>query len=66
MERFRLASYYQGRVLVVGPRAVRVDRDLDAIIRRLERVRKERIRADAALPQKSDLARGRSVLVRVG
>ncbi len=47
MERFRLASYYQGHVLVVGPRAVRVDRDLDAIIRRLERVLKERIRADA-------------------
>jgi len=47
LERLGLAADHQQRVFVVRPGAVVVDRDLNPILDRLERVLEKRIRADA-------------------
>src|SRR4051794_6724779 len=47
MEQFAFAAHHQDRVLIVGPCAVGMDRDLNAVLQSFERVLQKRNRTDA-------------------
>src|SRR5882672_1359517 len=67
MKRLGPTAHHQNRILVIGPRAVGMDSDLDAVLDGLERVFEKRIRADAVglHPALRDQFKTRGVLRRL-